>query len=70
MLGVPGAVKIGLLLTYPAIALSLVTAYFCGRSWRRRQWALASRIHYTAVTVALLGFIWFCSTWNLIGWRF
>jgi CubicO group peptidase (beta-lactamase class C family) len=70
MQGVHGAIKIGLLLTCPAVLLSLGAVYFCFRGWRHGHWSFLSRTHYTVVTAALLVFIWFCNTWNLIGWRF
>jgi hypothetical protein len=70
MLGVPGPVKIGLLLTYPAILLSLGAVYFCVMAWRKSRWRLFSRIHYTFVTTGLVVMIWFLNNWNLIGWRF
>jgi len=70
MQGVPPLVKIGLLLTFPAILLSVGAAYFCFRAWRNGHWTLLSRAHYTLVTLALFVFIWFCNNWNLIGWQF
>jgi hypothetical protein len=70
MQGVPGPIKVGLLLTFPAILLSLGAAYFCFRAWHGGHWSLLSRAHYTVVTVSLFVLIWFCNNWNLIGWRF
>ncbi len=32
-------------------------------------WSVAGRVHYTLVTLAALGFTWWLSYWNLLGFR-
>ena len=39
-------------------------------AWKRGYWGIASRVHYTLVTVAAVAFVWFLNYWNLLGWRF
>lgn len=39
-------------------------------AWRRRYWDLMGRIHYTLVTVALLGMVWLMYYWRLLGFRY
>jgi hypothetical protein len=38
-------------------------------AWRRHQWSLPARLHYTAFALATVAFIWFLGTWNLLGFR-
>lgn len=37
--------------------------------WKNGYWGLVSRLHYSLVTVAAGGFIWFLNQWNLLGFR-
>jgi CubicO group peptidase (beta-lactamase class C family) len=39
-------------------------------AWKNSYWGIVARVHYTLVTVAALGFVWFLNYWNLLGWRF
>jgi hypothetical protein len=39
-------------------------------AWTRRYWSLAGRIHYTLVTVALIGMVWLVYYWRLLGFRY
>ncbi len=39
-------------------------------AWARRYWSLAGRIHYTLVTVALLGMVWLMYYWRVLGFRY
>jgi hypothetical protein len=39
-------------------------------AWKRSYWGIATRVHYTLVTVAAVAFVWFLNFWNLLGWRF
>ena len=39
-------------------------------AWNRSYWGIASRVHYTLVTLAAVAFVWFLNYWNLLGWRF
>jgi CubicO group peptidase (beta-lactamase class C family) len=47
--------------------LTLITA-ICGvLAWRQRYWSIWGRIHYSLVTLALVGLMWVMSCYNLIG---
>lgn len=55
-------------------ALSIIVALFALEmisltiiAWRQRFWGLVRRIHYTLVTLAAIGFVWFLYFWNLLG---
>jgi CubicO group peptidase (beta-lactamase class C family) len=39
-------------------------------AWKSSYWGIATRVHYTLVTVAAVAFVWFLNFWNLLGWRF
>jgi CubicO group peptidase (beta-lactamase class C family) len=39
------------------------------QAWRQRHWSLAARLHYSLVALAALAFIWWLSSWNLLGFR-
>jgi len=39
-------------------------------AWKRGYWGIATRVHYTLVTVLAVAFVWFLNYWNLLGWRF
>lgn len=39
-------------------------------AWVRRFWGLSGRIHFTLITVALLGMVWFMYYWRLLGFRY
>jgi CubicO group peptidase (beta-lactamase class C family) len=57
-LGVLGAV-----LTVGALIYSVL-------AWKNSYWGIATRVHYTLVTLAAVAFVWFLNYWNLLGWRF
>jgi hypothetical protein len=38
-------------------------------AWKNSYWGIATRVHYTLVTVAAVAFVWFLNYWNLLGWR-
>lgn len=52
-------------------AVLTVGALVCNvLAWKRSYWGIASRVHYTLVTVAAVAFVWILNFWNLLGWRF
>lgn len=60
-----------------ALAIILVSSIsvagpviFTVLAWKRRFWSRAGRIHYTLVTVALLGMVWLVYYWRLLGFRY
>jgi hypothetical protein len=53
------------------VAGDTVVVVFCTMLvWKNRYWSVWGRIHYTMVALALMGFIWFANTWNLLGFHF
>jgi hypothetical protein len=36
-------------------------------TWRRGDWTVGARIHYTLVTLATLAVTWWLVYWNLLG---
>jgi hypothetical protein len=59
-------------LVLPVIAavLTPVAVVLAGLAWREGTWSLGGRIHYTLVTLAAVGLMWWFNNWNLLGWRF
>jgi CubicO group peptidase (beta-lactamase class C family) len=60
-----------------ALAILLVTSIlvtgpviFTLLAWVRRYWSLAGRLHYTLITVAMLGMVWLLYYWRLLGFRY
>jgi hypothetical protein len=53
-----------------ASILVISAVIFTVLAWARRYWSLAGRIHYTLVTVALLGTVWLLYYWRLLGFRY
>lgn len=43
---------------------------FAVLAWAGRYWSLAGRIHYSLITVALLGMVWLMYYWRLLGFRY
>jgi hypothetical protein len=54
---------------YLPVLLSLPLPIFVGLAWGNRWWKVSSRVHYTLVTLAVIGMIWWAHYWNLIGFR-
>ena len=59
------------------LAIILVTSFlvmgsviFTLLAWVRRFWSLAGRLHYTFITVAMLGMVWLMYYWRLLGFRY
>ena len=53
-----------------AAILTVPLLVFAVLSWKNRYWRVASRVHFTLVTVAALAFVWFLNYWNLLGFRY
>lgn len=39
-------------------------------AWARRYWNVASRLHYSLITLAMLGMLWLMYYWRLLGFRY
>ena len=63
-------VKIVLGLGVLSAVLTVGALVYSVLAWKRGYWGIATRVHYTLVTVAALAFVWFLNYWNLLGWRF
>ncbi|RCV62916.1 CubicO group peptidase, beta-lactamase class C family [Methanophagales archaeon] len=70
MYGVPPLLPFVLVLPLLAAVLTIGALCFTMLAWKNRYWGVVGRVHYTVVTVAALGFIWFLNYWNLLGFRF
>ncbi len=59
------------LLVLPLVSVPLTGAVLvCAvLAWRRRLWSLPERLHYTALALASVAFVWFLGTWNLLGFH-
>ena len=67
---VPPLLPFVLVLPLVAAVLTIGSLGFTVLAWRKRYWGVAGRVHYTLVTLASLGFMWFLNYWNLLGFRF
>lgn len=63
-------------LTRTALSIALVATILtvgmvacAGLAWQRRYWSMPGRAHYTLLTLGALGFTWFLSVWNLLGFQ-
>ena len=54
-------------LQYSLPVLSLPLSIFLGLAWSNRWWEVSPRVHYTPVTLAALGAIWWTHYWHLLG---
>ncbi|KAF5433123.1 hypothetical protein C5S36_07085 [Candidatus Methanophagaceae archaeon] len=70
MYGIPPLLPFVLVLPLLAAVLTIGALCFTVLAWKNRYWGVFGRVHYTVVTVAALGFIWFLNYWNLLGFRF
>ena len=70
LLGAQLIVKIVLGVGVLSAVLTVGALIYSVLAWKRSYWGIATRVHYTLVTVAALAFVWFLNYWNLLGWRF
>jgi CubicO group peptidase (beta-lactamase class C family) len=70
LFGVSTIYKIVLGLGVLSAALMVGALIYGALAWKRGYWGIATRVHYTLVTVAAVAFVWFLNYWNLLGWRF
>lgn len=59
-------VKAILLLSYLSASLSVLMIVWTVSAWKRACWSLLGRLHFTAVTIALLVMIRLLITWNIL----
>ena len=59
-------VKAILVLSYLSASLSVLVIVLTVSAWKRACWSLLGRVHFTAVTIALLVMIRFLITWNVL----
>lgn len=61
---------IALLLIPPlTTGLTLGLLIFAVMAWKNQSWSLIGRLHYSLITLAGCGFIFFLSYWNLLGFQ-
>jgi hypothetical protein len=59
------------LLAIPVVTsvLTVYAAVYSVLVWKYHLWDCADRVHYTAVAIALVAFVWWTYEWNLLGFR-
>jgi hypothetical protein len=59
-------------LTLPLLLAALlpVLCGYAALAWKRPMWSVAARIHYSLVTLAVVGFLCALEYWNLLGFRY
>jgi hypothetical protein len=67
--GIAPLAQVALAIALVAATLSVGLLVFTGLAWKNRYWGLFGRLHYSLVTVAAVGFVWFLNNWNLLGFR-
>lgn len=67
--GIAPLAQAALVIALVATALSVGLIVFTGLAWKNRYGGLFGRLHYSLVTVAAVGFVWFLNQWNLLGFR-
>ncbi|WP_146087184.1 hypothetical protein [Chroococcidiopsis sp. TS-821] len=68
--GVPSIMVALLWIPIVAAVISIFLPIFAILAWQKQYWSWWGRLHYSIVTVAILGFIPFLNYWNLLGFRF
>ncbi len=68
--GVPASIGLLLALPVAVVPLTLLSVVHAARAWRGRRGSLPERIHYTAVTLALVVFLLMLNNWYMLGWRY
>jgi len=68
--GVPLIYQLVLGLGVLAAVLTIGALVYTILAWKDGYWGVGGRVHYTLVTLAAVGFVWFLNSWNLLGWRF
>jgi CubicO group peptidase (beta-lactamase class C family) len=68
--GVPAPVYLLMTLPVAVAGTAAAAAVWTALAWKDGYWSAGGRAHYSAVALALTGFVWFAHTWNLLGFRF
>ncbi len=66
-LGLPAQAYVELTGFIAGSLLTAAAAVFAVLAWIKKFWSFAGRVHYTAVVLAGLGFVWFLNFWNMLG---
>ncbi len=67
-----GTVPLRYPLTFLPLSIAVMTAgaiVFTGLAWVEDYWSIGERGHYTLLTIALVGFVWFLYFWNVLVFR-
>jgi len=62
--------RLTLLVPFAAILPTALMLGRCVAAWKHRDWRPVTRLHYSILTVASVGYLLFLNYWNLIGFRF
>jgi hypothetical protein len=68
--GVPAFAIAFLCLPLLTTILTIVLLVFALRAWKRGDWSLMTRSHYSLIALAALIFVPFLNYWNLLGFQF
>lgn len=66
------SLQLRLVLAIPVITTLLAAGLLVETvvAWWKDRFSLAARLHNSLVLIAAAAFLYFLSTWNLLGWRF
>jgi CubicO group peptidase (beta-lactamase class C family) len=67
--GVRDTMKVALNINYVPAILSIVIPVLAVFAWKHSWWTRSTRIHFSFLTFAVLGAIWWIWYWNLLGFR-
>jgi len=68
--GLSPAIRFIFVLPLIGAVLTLLVLYMNYRVWKRRNYNLSGKIHYTFLTLVLLASIWQLNHWNMLGYHF
>src|SRR5262249_19094488 len=68
--GVPPLMRLTLLVPLAALLPTALMLGRCVAAWKHGEWRPTTRLHYSILTAATVGFLLFLNYWNLLGFRF
>ena len=67
--GLPPMLRVTIAVATVFAALSLVVPVFAILAWVKRYWSVSARVHFSLLAIVCLAYVWFCTFWNLVGFR-
>lgn len=68
--GVPFLLPLVLLLVPAILVMAVISTVVTLQAWRTKGGEMRDRIEFTIVNAAAFLFLWWASSWNLLGWNF